>query len=352
VNGAARWTLLLGLLGTAAAVACTVEYAQDPVAPPVTNSVDAGPPDVAPTAEAGPRCESALPPPPPATEDGDPVSDNVVTLVARSIRATPDDAGVQGYDLDGVCTCPGPESCQRRELSVDTVVFDRCDAPGGRDNAAAKMILSNAFLGDIFDEGGKGLGTVGGDTFVVELGDYNGGQNDKQVTLALAATNGFRGDADAGADGGPRYDGTDTWDVLDRSLDQGSTLVDAGACAAISRGACVSKSITKDAYVTGGVLVARFDGTLPWPFGGFAGTELDVRRGYLVANLVRSSVDGLRLEKAVLTGRITETDVLDGFGRSLDPLKGTVDGGGGAVCACASQPFGTSPATHSAATWT
>jgi hypothetical protein len=96
----------------------------------------------------------------------------------------------------------------------------------------------------------------------------------------------------------------------------------------------------------------RFDGTLPWPFGGFAGTELDVRRGYLVANLVRSSVDGLRLEKAVLTGRITETDVLDGFGRSLDPLKGTVDGGGGAVCACASQPFGTSPATHSAATWT
>jgi hypothetical protein len=137
------------------------------------------------------------------------------------------------------------------------VVFDRCDAPGGRDNAAAKMILSNAFLGDIFDEGGKGLGTVGGDTFVVELGDYNGGQNDKQVTLALAATNGFRGDADAGADGGPRYDGTDTWDVLDRSLDQGSTLVDAGACAAISRGACVSKSITKDAYVTGGVLVGR-----------------------------------------------------------------------------------------------
>ena len=111
---------------------------------------------------------------------------------------------------------------------------------------------------------------------------------------------------------------------------------DGGTCGAISRGGCLAKSLTKDAYVTGGVLVAKFDGLLPWPFGGVAGTELDIRRGHLVANVVRSSEGVLRLENALLGGRVTEKDLLDGWGRGLDPLKGVVEGGARRLRVCES----------------
>jgi hypothetical protein len=324
----ARWTVLLGLLGTCIAVACTVQYARDPE-PGQTDAgaTDAGAQDTGSQPDAGPTCTLALPPPPPTTEDGDPLADNVVSLVARSVRATPGDGGIPGFDLDGVCTCPAAESCQKRDYKVDNLVVDRCDGPGGRDNAAAAMIVNNPFLSTTFDNNGQGLGTVGGDTFVLELSNYNGGQNDKQVTLALASSTGFRPPADAGPDAAPLYDGTDTWDLYNKSLDPGAVTGDGGTCGAISRGGCLAKSLTKDAYVTGGVLVAKFDGLLPWPFGGFAGTELDIRRGYLVANVVGSSEGVLRLENAVLAGRVTEKDLLDGWGRAIDPLKGVVEGG-------------------------
>jgi hypothetical protein len=111
----------------AAAASCTIFNGLRATTTPAT--------DAAPEAEgtgddAVAACDSAAPPPPPAQSSPGNESVSFVAAMRTLTGIEPGDAGlVLGFDLDGVCTCPGPPSCR----SLASPPAQNCDEPGGRD---------------------------------------------------------------------------------------------------------------------------------------------------------------------------------------------------------------------------
>src|SRR5437762_2717572 len=81
-------------------------------------------------------CLFARPPPKPASDDGNGDTEFIVALHTLDFGATLDGGalGGRGYDLDSVCTCPGPESCKPWPGAKD-----HCDDDGGRDNSGGQL---------------------------------------------------------------------------------------------------------------------------------------------------------------------------------------------------------------------
>ena len=218
-----------------------------------------------------------------------------------------------GYDLDGVATCPGPDSCR-----TAPGVSPHCDGAHGRDNAGGELLATLGAFG-VFDanEVTRGL-QAGAFGVVFALRDYNGGANDARVTLALYISNGVDAPTDAGPRLPPKFDGTDRWTVDPGSLLGGVTSVGTD-CGASAR-ACAPLYFDDNAYVTGNVLVAKLD--FPLSLGGGAIT-LDLTGSIVTARLVKQG-DTVRFEDGQIAGRWSTAKLLSSLSVLADPLNGNV----------------------------
>gem|GEM_PF-2648587 len=306
---------------------------------------DAGAPaeDASTAADARPDpCEHALPPSRPDAAD---VPGGLSLTFALSHLALVSGNGDRvGFDLDGVCTCderPGTARAGASTCAPRRPEEPLCDRPGGRDNGAAavfaKLIPDRAEAGvDVgFDIGVReGVGGV-----LVELGEYSGAASDPSVFVAFYDSPGLdppsdcdggtRGDAGVNGEGKhrPAWGGCDAW-----RLGEGALL---GAR---------PRTFTRDAWVAGGVLVARFT-TLGIRIGA---TEAILYDAILSATLERPAPPGQpRLTGGVLAGRALGAEILRVFGEQvvlgrplcLDAVSSTIF----RAAACATLDLGSSP---------
>jgi hypothetical protein len=288
-----------GVLGVAAS--CTLLNPLDgysggaldaaPEATPDTSSPP--PPPVEAAVDALPACEPLLPPTrPPAS---DPKAQSF--LLAGD---TLDYGRVgEGYDLDGLCTCPGAAACT---LSANP--SPACDSPRGVDNVLGPLLTSTLAL---FPGRGEYTGTdyikAGSQNILVQLQGYNGTDNDDAVQVGVIASPGILGRTDAGPSPIPKLDGTDTWQVEDDSV--------VGTSQSFP---FETRIEDRAAYVRDGVLVATLDVDLR--VGLFRARAKEAK---LVGKLVREG-SLLRLRDAFLSGRVLAADLLTGLEVLRSPI--------------------------------
>ena len=182
-------------------------------------------------------CSPAQPPPPPSTKGGG--GSGVLTFAMRMIELGGPSKSV-GFDLDGLCTCPGETGCQEPAWAKAS----HCDTAEGRDNGAGNAFttINEAFapLGVVSSSQLSQQANSGAWSVLVNVSGYNGGDDDDQVEVALYTTPGLGAVA-------PKWDGTDAWPVAPISLKDGASL---------------DQPINKDAsaYITSRVLVAHLPG--------------------------------------------------------------------------------------------
>lgn len=306
-------TLATFFAGTACTIACAVQYSSELTQ--ATGS-DAGPTPVeaGPTQEVGADAGAGLASIPARPSDDDGTESLTFILATSSVAIDPSrdggpSADERSLDLDRVATCPGQPSC-----ALPPGGNPACDGPGGRDNALLSFLRQTGF--DALDERNSAQYARGESGLIFVLEDYNGGRNDRQVTLSVF----FRTYTQAAlADGGPDpsgpmvlpvRDGSDYWRVLRSTVANppaDDTPCTISSCRAIARDTA--------AYVADGVLVGAFD--LPIAVGLTA--VVDLRAGHVVAKLAKED-GGVRLRDGLIVGRVRVADFLRGF---PDPFGGT-----------------------------
>jgi hypothetical protein len=233
----------------------------------------------------------------PTVDDG---TDNVEFVDALvSFSAEPDpDAGdvVQGYDLDGVCTCPEPESCTPRANAAP-----HCDGPGGIDNAGGELLTTIAQLVDKKADTNSRLRS-GDYGLLFRVRGYNGGANDREVELAVFLSNGTDGIQDGGVPPAPKYDGADRWTVDPKSLAGGTAPP------------YVPISVDPHAYVADHVIVATVD--FPLRLGRMT-VELV---GSVVTGTLTKDAIGYRVNDGVIAGRSPARTFLTNLAAIDDPF--------------------------------
>ncbi len=272
--------------GTVDATPAGPEAAPDTSAPP--------PPPVEAAVDAPPTCDPLLPPsrPPP----GDPTS-SAFLLAGDTLEYGR--AG-EGYDLDGLCTCPGATACT---LAVNP--SPACDGPRGVDNVLGPLLTSTLAL---FPGRGEYTCTdyikAGSQNILVQLQGYNGTDNDDAVHVGVIASPGILGRTDAGPSPLPKLDGTDTWQVEDDSVVGTSQTFP-----------FETRIDDRAAYVRDGVLVATLD--IDLRVGLFRARAKEAK---LVGRLVREG-PLLRLRDAILSGRVLAADLLTGLEVLRSPIS-------------------------------
>jgi len=272
-----------------------------------------------PKAETGPigddsGCGSARWPGAPASDDGGEDRTFVVALKEVSIEVAGDRP--LGFDLDGICTCPGPGACvPKKPLAAgdagDAAVH--CDEkPGGRDISLNREVLglvtkaegfSAKLLNEKLAQGRYGI--------VAEVRGYNGGQNDRAVEVAVFMSSGVAGDAGASWDGGG-----DRWDIDPSSLTSGDAAT------------MVPAYVDKTAYVRDGILVAsKFIGVRLALGAGAESLVLELGQSVVTAKIVpRGTTYGL--EEGTIAGRWTTANIL----RAIAPLNAPFIPGNPVMC--------------------
>ena len=251
------------------------------LAPAVGNDAgdagDASAPDTGP-----PVCMSATYPDPPSgmdvVEDGGAIVVAVHTVDLGDMNDTP------GYDLDHTCTCFGDagNSCVGRATTPSTY----CDGPNGIDDEFGKILnLIEAPLGS------SNFGSVAFSTqadqgrwsLLIEITGYNGAHDDPGVSVALYPCPGLGTT--------PKWDGTDSWPVLDTAVSGTGTPV----------------YVSNGAYVSGQTLVATVP-SVPIVLAGTHQTlSLTLSGAVLTGKLVQTQGQW-RLVQGVLAARLGLTD--------------------------------------------
>jgi hypothetical protein len=292
-----RNALLVGLSAGVIAVGCSLLNplegysggAADALAPPadVVAQQETSIPD-APTSDAG--CVGARPPPrPPASGNLDGGSTTIVAAISSfelGEKSDPKIAKQSGYDLDLLCTCPGPRAC------VPKSGAGICDLPSGVDNSGGAWLLGLANLqsGVAFGAGAS----VGAEGILMRIRNYNDLPDDDDVEVALFDTFGaeaFQPDAGGGT---LKRDGTDRWTVDAKSLLGGTPYLPV--------------AVDTRAYVRGGVVVAEI--RFPFRIGDIT---FPVSSGYVTASLVKLPTGFYALEKGILSGRLNASEFLTAF---------------------------------------
>jgi hypothetical protein len=220
--------------------------------------------------------------------------------VQNLMFAQPDAGPLLGYDLDGVCTCPGPPSC---------VSGPHCDLPGGRDTSGNQFVglldnfLKGSAAGDLNTQ--IAAGQLGLLFWVLE---YNGEADDEGVGLAVMTSPGIIVDPEAGTTQPPIWDGTDVWNVNPSSV-AGVTLVDGGYI-------YVPLSLSTNAYVTGGTLVA----TLPKVEISLGSASLVITDA-VVTGILHAAHGGYDLQQGQLSGRVPTHDLQLFIATLRDPFN-------------------------------
>jgi hypothetical protein len=237
-------------------------------------------PDSGDAGDAGPACSLAVPPSAPSKDDPSDAGDLDLLFAVRTVDlGIRDDGGVPapyGYDLDGLCTCPGPADC------VGTM--PNCDQPGGIDNAGGALFRQFYQLsggGFLSQDAANTQISAGQATLLLRVSKYNGKPNDTQVILALYVSDGTVPN-DAGVSPPPVWDGTDTWTVDNGSLIAGIT----------------PKYFDSSAYVSGGTLVGRpVEYLVPLPL-----DQYDVMTVDLVGGIVTGKLEQAQSTWAIAAG--------------------------------------------------
>jgi hypothetical protein len=264
---------------------------------PTTDATSA---DVTSATDAG--CVPALPPPPPdasVTEMDAGNADVELVFALHTIDLGIDSKDLIGFDLDTVCTCPGPSSCVLPTTSIDDYA---CDRAGGRDIASARLFEALGSSDKNLSEAKLNEDINGGRfTFLVTVTDYNGLADDPTVTLEFFNSPGM-------LDGGPppAWNGFDVWPVYSDNVASG-TQPD-----------YVSTFIDFQAYVSNFVLVGRF----PSPFSVRLSPNSGINDNYLELPLsgtviilpLDPSDAGAPIDGGTFSGRLASHDLLASVG--------------------------------------
>ncbi len=224
-----------------------------------------------------------------------------LTLAVSGVEFGADDAGVApGFDLDGLCTCPGAAACRS--------TVEGCDRDGGLDNAVTDLIERFSGFQSIFDEEYLNAQiSVGNLSLLLQLDGYNGEADDPSVSLAVFASNGH-----APGDGGrsvPSFDGSDVW-----TIDRATTLGGADPAAR-------PRFVDPDAYVSDGVLVGRL--SFPLVYMTASGPRAVRIDEGVVSGRLRN--DGVwRLERGRLAGRLSTRNLITALGLFPSPFDTTI----------------------------
>jgi hypothetical protein len=300
-----------GVVATAivAATACTIFNGLTPTA--ATTSTDAAADaslDTATGVDAD-GCNHAVPAAPPAQSSPGGAAVTFVAALRTITGIEPGDAGVVlGFDLDGVCTCPGPPSCRSQAIPP----AQNCDQPGGRD------LQGNGLL-SIFDQAYSAMSPYGNITQHVALGrigilfyigDYNGEADDTQVTVAIYSSDGLPlvdgGTGDSGTNAVPRWDGTDRW-LVDSDSFITSAPLDGGFQYAPTY-------VTATAYVSQSTFVANLPGlVLRLPFG-----EVPLQSVIATARIVPDGDGGYDLQQGQLVARMSTATIFHVLAQAVD----------------------------------
>ena len=255
------------------------------VAPPLPECLDLGLP-AAPT-DAG------------DTEDAGP---NIIVALSRFDIGIKDDAGVSkpvGLNLDLTCTTSqSTSSCKLPKVNDGDFKLYQADKPRGVDNAGFALIsdLATAYDGVTAETFNSELrrGRFG---LVLVISGYNGLSDDQGVGVNAFPALGV--EPSAGQDAGiPKFDSTDRW-IFDREYatipnDDGFTVLG-----------------SKDAYVSGGKLVAyfpKFAVGLPFPNNDRLLT-IALNEAYVVGTLTKVGTE-YEVTDGVITGRWPAADAL------------------------------------------
>lgn len=320
-----------------------------------------------PPPDAGDGCNHARWPARPVADDDASVQDmefyNALTFLDFGVSDGGTAKGVAlGFDLDGICTCPGPDSC-----SPFTDAGTQCDQDGGIDNSAGSLIQEFSGASNFFDQAyidkQIAAGVFGA---IFRVRNYNGQANDTKVELSIYVSNGTEG-AQYGVPTPPKNDGTDRWTIDPNSLLGGTLLPDAGP---VPR-----EAYDLNAYVSNYYLVGNLS-NMPLAIGAANGeglVSMDLAGAVVVAKLEPSGssfratgvVAGRWESKKLLTSLQMLRDPFD-YDASLcgaDPVYGllktkicglqdiatnVLDDGKGAPCSALSIAFGfqAEPATY------
>ena len=190
---------------------------------------------------------------------------------------------IPGYDLDHTCTCTGDAgpTCAGRGTASGLY----CDAPGGVDNQFAKIVqliqipLGSSISSTAFSD----KAAAGYWTLMIQVKGYNGEVDDPSVQVALYPC--------AGLGTTPKWDGTDSWPVLDVAEDSMGNPIYAA----------------DGAYVANHTLVATVP-KVPITFAGMKQTiTLTLSGAVLTGKLVESN-STWRLLQGVLAARLGLSD--------------------------------------------
>jgi len=233
-----------------------------------------------------PACSYAKPPGPPSLKETNDIAEATVVIHdvafgdAKDSQGQPTFLGI-GYDLDDNCADQGEAPLCRPAAWTKG---DASDGPGGVDNAVGKMIASQEKvlgLGAPALTSAKITAAIQGGEYsplgVIKVSKWGGFDDDRvrvewYVALPAKLAPGFV----------PKFDGTDVWPL-------GSLAADGGGSALVA--------VDENAYVTGRVLVARFD-HLQIPF---ATLFLEVNDVILTGSLSKQG-ERFVLEKGTLAG--------------------------------------------------
>ncbi len=256
--------------------------------------------------DAGPACDSAVPPGPPTTNvDGGPdIAPIVAAFNSIDIGVSgPPDAGIPpfGYNLDNKCTCPGLPSCLQMS---DAAPNQDCDDNRGRDNLDIQLfrdLPGPASTGTNQIDEGLTAGQFG---LLLVIRNYNGGPDDPRVSVEFYISDGLNRDADGGMPA-PKFDGTDRWTIDLGSVANGQV---GGAPNFVDEGA----------YVTGFQVVAHL-GQLPIAFGrstSLGGVTMQLSDAIIVGTLNLSNLGdgggtyGISLTHGTIAGRWPTSQIL------------------------------------------
>ena len=268
-------------------------------------------------------CQPATPP---ARPEGskDEATNISIDFAMESLRADTSEAvdsgtpAPRGLDFDNACTCPEPESCERRDGASRTPA---CDGDGGRDDAVASFFNQ---LGAAVPELSLDFGTKriedGVFTIFVLVRGWNGKPDDPQVTVALVMSQGFDDAANEGRTR-PAFDGNDVWLVDNETLLEGGGLIGVD-CRMPNGRPCLAKVQDLNGYVRGGTLVANLaePGTgkakivMNTPLGSL---DFDLLDTTLVANL--REIDGKYRLEGEIAGRWPSESLLTSLANVENP---------------------------------
>ncbi len=278
------------VLGAGSGIACSLLTSFDGIAPRDRDGTELDAEASVEDAGNGGCAHVRWPEPPEAVADGPDLGELTSALTEIRVFDPIVQGRPQGYDLDGLCTCPDRPACAGSKPGAP------CDTPAtGVDNAGDGLFRILAQQGVSLDDTGLRTGIRKGQYgIVVRLGGYDGERDDPDVKVAL-----FNAVAVNGDGGVPREDGTDRW------LTDGESLLDGR----------FPTYFASKAYVRDGVLVAELlrlilrvripTGPETWSL-----LELDLRNAHLVARLGARTGTGIGLTEGRIAGRIPEAAML------------------------------------------